>query len=239
MPVVRPLLLLTTDAALAALLPPQMSRLPGFVMEVLSPEAGGTRLAMPPYVAAILLDAVAPPGPSYWAERLAAPLAGRPLLLLGTAGPPDPPFTDGLPKPLRVSQLLQVLQARLASFDASPEAALPLGPFAFHPAGRALAVPGGQRMRLTEKEAAILLRLHQAGGQVVTRQALLDDVWGYSATVATHTLETHVYRLRRKMEAAPGGADLLRTDEGGYRLALAAPQKDPAAPRKEAAAPRG
>jgi hypothetical protein len=64
-----------------------------------------------------------------------------------------------------------------------------------------------RRIRLTEKEAAILLYLHRAAGRAVPRQELLDEVWGYSRAVATHTLETHVYRLRRKIEAtrAPRG----------------------------------
>jgi len=73
-------------------------------------------------------------------------------------------------------------------------------------------------LRLTEKEAAILRFLHRADRQVVSREVLLKDVWGYNANVTTHTLETHIYRLRQKIETDPTDARLLVTDAGGYKL---------------------
>ena len=76
------------------------------------------------------------------------------------------------------------------------------------------------RIRLTEKEAAILAFLHRMGERAVPRQELLTKVWGYNPAVTTHTLETHIYRLRRKIEADPAKACLLITEAGGYRLAV-------------------
>ena len=73
-------------------------------------------------------------------------------------------------------------------------------------------------MRLTEKETAILKFLLRAGDEPVSRDVLLNDVWGYHADVTTHTLETHIYRLRQKIEADPANAQLLVTEGGGYRL---------------------
>ena len=76
----------------------------------------------------------------------------------------------------------------------------------------------GSKLRLTEKETAILRFLYRAGQQVVTRDVLLREVWGYNANVTTHTLETHIYRLRQKIEKDPATAQLLVTEAGGYKL---------------------
>jgi DNA-binding response OmpR family regulator len=73
-------------------------------------------------------------------------------------------------------------------------------------------------VRLTEKETAILKYLYRSGHKVVSRGVLLDEVWGYNAGVNTHTLETHIYRLRQKIERDPSHAEILITESGGYRL---------------------
>lgn len=213
MPIPRRILLLTEDGALARLLPPQIEREGGFALRV---AADATALVEEE---AVLLDAALPPGP---AENLARLGPGRPVLLLGHApgeapgAPPPAGAADRLAKPLRAALLVPRLRALLAAFEASPEAAIPLGPFRFHFAARLLTTLGGARIRLTETEAAILAYLHRAGGRAVPREELLGEVWGYSAAVATHTLETHVYRLRRKLGEA---AELLRREDGGYRIA--------------------
>ena len=74
-----------------------------------------------------------------------------------------------------------------------------------------------KKIRLTEKETAILKYLYRAS-DAVGRDTLLGEVWGYNAGVTTHTLETHVYRLRQKIERDPSKAEILVTDQGGYRL---------------------
>ena len=76
---------------------------------------------------------------------------------------------------------------------------------------------GAKRVRLTEKETNILKYLQRAGG-TVSREVLLHEVWGYNPAVSTHTLETHIYRLRQKIEKDPSHAQLLLTESGGYRL---------------------
>jgi DNA-binding response OmpR family regulator len=73
-------------------------------------------------------------------------------------------------------------------------------------------------LRLTEKEAAILERLEQAQGAILPKAELLADVWGYGPSVATRTLETHIHRLRRKLDAEPNYPQALSTEDGGYRL---------------------
>ena len=86
----------------------------------------------------------------------------------------------------------------------------------------AVVAASGKRLRLTEKEAAILKFLYRAGGKPVPRQILLNEVWGYNSAVTTHTLETHIYRLRQKIEPDPTNSRLLLTEGGGYRLDPAA-----------------
>ena len=77
---------------------------------------------------------------------------------------------------------------------------------------------GKEGITLTEKEVEILLYLHQQGGTVVSKEELLDAVWNYAKTVETHTLETHIYRLRQKIEDDPSQPKYLKTEEKGYRL---------------------
>ncbi len=223
----RRILLLTEDATLAALLPQRFAQEAAggrrFEVEATPPEAGLLHLAEAAgRIDATLLDAAAAPGPAHWGRLLREAGGGRPVLMLG--GEPAQPeglpegITERVPKPVRVPELLARLHALLAMFEASPGAAIALVGYAFHPTAKLLQGREGTRIRLTEKEAAILLYLHRAGGRSVPRAELLGEVWGYSSAVTTHTLETHVYRLRRKIEPDSQQARLLLTDEGGYRL---------------------
>lgn len=221
MPAHRRLLLLTGDPSLAALLPAQLAQGTEFRAEVLAPEAEAPIAEAAGRADAILLDAAAPPGEAHWAPRLRAAARGRPVVVLGgLAAPPSDGVSERLPKPVRLPELVARLRALLAAYEASPEAEIALGGFAFHPAAKLMRRADGARIRLTEKEAAILLYLHRAGERPVPREELLGEVWGYSSAVTTHTLETHIYRLRRKIEGG-GGERILLTDEGGYRLGAA------------------
>lgn len=125
--------------------------------------------------------------------------------------------SDYLVKPFRLNELLARLRVHLRSFERSEDAEIGLGPYRFLPSARQLLDAKGAKIRLTDKEAAILKYLYRAG-QAVSRTALLEAVWGYGQGVATHTLETHIYRLRQKIEPDPQNARLIRTDGGGYRL---------------------
>ncbi|MEL6507926.1 MAG: helix-turn-helix domain-containing protein, partial [Pseudomonadota bacterium] len=100
------------------------------------------------------------------------------------------------------------------------DAVFKVGPYEFRPAVKMLVTQEDKKIRLTEKETSILKFLYRAGGKAVSRDVLLDEVWGYNSGVTTHTLETHVYRLRQKIEPEPSNATILVTESGGYRLAL-------------------
>ena len=126
---------------------------------------------------------------------------------------------DYIAKPFRFAVLLARVRAQLRQHESSDEATFDLGGYVFKPSAKSLTDSGGGELKLTEKETAILRFLHRAGGQTVARETLLREVWGYSDGVSTHTLETHIYRLRQKIERDPGRAAILVTDAGGYRLA--------------------
>jgi DNA-binding response OmpR family regulator len=126
---------------------------------------------------------------------------------------------DYIAKPFRLNELLARLRAQLRIFENSEDAVFTIGPYTFRPSAKLLQEPQrNRRIRLTEKEAAILKFLYRAGTKPVARQILLNEVWGYNAAVTTHTLETHIYRLRQKIEPDPTNARLLVTEGGGYRL---------------------
>ena len=130
----------------------------------------------------------------------------------------DSGANDYVSKPFRFAVLLARIRAHLRQHEASDDAVFQIGPYTFRPGAKYLTNEKGSKLRLTEKETAILRYLYRAGQQVVTRDVLLREVWGYNANVTTHTLETHIYRLRQKIERDPSSAQLLVTEAGGYKL---------------------
>jgi DNA-binding response OmpR family regulator len=149
-----------------------------------------------------------------------------PIIMLTAAGTDadtvlglDSGANDYITKPFRLNILLARLRAQLRQYEQSEDAVFTLGPYSFRPAVKLLVDEAANRkIRLTEKEAAILKYLYRAGDKPVDRDTLLGEVWGYNAGVSTHTLETHVYRLRQKIERDPSNAEILVTGPGGYRL---------------------
>ena len=130
----------------------------------------------------------------------------------------DAGANDYITKPFKFPVLLARLRAQLRTHEQSEDAIFQLGPYTFKPAMKMLIDGKDRKIRLTEKETNILKFLYRAQDGVVARDVLLHEVWGYNAGVTTHTLETHIYRLRQKIEPEPGQARLLLTDAGGYRL---------------------
>lgn len=130
----------------------------------------------------------------------------------------DAGANDYVTKPFKFPVLLARIRAQLRQHEQSEDAVFQLGPYTFKPAMKMLVTEDDKKVRLTEKETNILKFLYRAEDHVVARDTLLHEVWGYNAGVTTHTLETHIYRLRQKIEPDPSNARLLVTESGGYRL---------------------
>jgi DNA-binding response OmpR family regulator len=125
---------------------------------------------------------------------------------------------DYVTKPFKFAVLLARIRAQLRQYEASEDAIFRIGPYTFRPGSKLLTTEKGSKLKLTEKETAILRYLYRAGQKVVGRDILLAEVWGYNSAVTTHTLETHIYRLRQKIETDPSNAQILVTEPGGYKL---------------------
>lgn len=130
----------------------------------------------------------------------------------------DAGANDYVTKPFKFAVLLARIRAQLRQHEQSEDAVFTLGHYMFKPASKLLIDENGTKVRLTEKETSILKFLYRSGEKVVTRDVLLHEVWGYNAGVTTHTLETHIYRLRQKIERDPSNAEILVTETGGYKL---------------------
>ncbi len=130
----------------------------------------------------------------------------------------DAGANDYVTKPFKFPVLLARIRAQLRQHEQSEDAVFQMGPYTFKPAQKMLLDAKDKKIRLTEKETNILKYLYRASASVVARDVLLHEVWGYNAGVTTHTLETHIYRLRQKIETDPSNARLLVTESGGYKL---------------------
>jgi len=126
---------------------------------------------------------------------------------------------DYLIKPFRLDILLERIHTYLPHHETTSESVFSIGRFSFFPSSKLLIdADADSTVRLTTKETEILKCLHGADKKTVTRDVLLDEIWGYNASVTTHTLETHIYRLRQKIEQNPSKNELLITVPDGYQL---------------------
>ena len=121
-------------------------------------------------------------------------------------------------KPFRYLELLKLIETHLNRTKKSENTQYSIGNFVFKPNSKILESNDGSSIRLTEKENNILKFLYKNSGNIVSRETLLHEVWGYNSKVTTHTLETHIYRLRQKFEDDPSNACFLITEPGGYKL---------------------
>jgi DNA-binding response OmpR family regulator len=228
-PVSRSILIVEDDAALRAMLAEQLTSDGSFVpVEAESAAEAEAKLGCADAdFHAVLLDIGLPDGDG---RDLCAKLRRNgknlPIIMLtGADGEKDivsgfdAGASDYLPKPFSMAELLARVRAQLRAFENTADASFDIGPYAFRPSAKLLRDrASGRKVRLTDKETSLLRVLYRAEGRPVSRQVLLDEVWGYQSGVTTHTLETHIYRVRQKIEAYPPSPVLLRTTTTGYLL---------------------
>ena len=228
MPNRRPILIIEDDEVLLNMLGEHLEETQEFnVSKATSIDAAEAKLADENvHFDALILDIGLPDGDGRdFCARLRRQGHSMPIIMLTGATEEtdvvrglDAGACDYIAKPFRAHELLARLHAQLRNFDRSEEAVFPVGPYTFRPAKKLLHDSTKNcRIRLTDKETAVLKFLYRSES-AVNRQILMHEVWGYNSAVTTHTLETHIYRLRQKIESDPANPSLLVTEGGGYRL---------------------
>ncbi len=222
------ILIIEDDAFMRAMLAEQLPALEGYSCHDVGTGCEGVAAAQGEYFDLVLLDVGLPDITGFEVcQQIRKAGLQTPIVMLTAADKEedtirglDAGATDYVTKPFKLGILLARIRAHIRQYEMSDDAILAIGDYGFQPAQRTLVESQSERViRLTDKEAQILKFLYLHGGGVVSRDILLGEVWGYNAAVTTHTLETHVYRLRQKIERDPSNAELLLTEPGGYRLA--------------------
>ena len=222
----KTILIVDDDSELRGALAEQLQLHEEFHIEEAGTAGDGVRLGRESRADLILLDVDLPDMDGREAARLLrkAGVSVPIIMLTGATSDSDTILgldagaNDYVTKPFKFAVLLARIRAQLRSHEQSEDAVFKIGPYEFRPAGKMLMDEKQRKVRLTEKETNILKYLYRAGPKAVPREELLTEVWGYNAGVTTHTLETHVYRLRQKIEPDPSSARILLTEAGGYRL---------------------
>ena len=227
MTALKRVLLVDDDPTLRQSLAEQLGRLEEFLTEEAETGEGALARGKEGQYDAVLLDVGLPDMDGREVCRLLrrAGFAAPIIMLTGADSDADTVLglesgaNDYVTKPFRFNVLLARLRAQLRLHEQSEEAVFTIGPYTFRPSQKVLLDEAARRkVHLTEKETSILKYLYRTGAQVVSREKLLGEVWGFNAAVTTHTLETHIYRLRQKIEKDPSRAEILVTEPGGYRL---------------------
>ncbi len=222
----RKILLVDDDEDLRSSLRDQLALHDEFEVSVAGTASKGVEIAKSGHHDLILFDVGLPDMDGREAVKLLRKTGykGPIVMLTGTDSDADQILgldagaNDYVTKPFKFAVLLARIRAQLRQHEQSEDAVFAIGQYTFKPASKLLVDEKGAKVRLTEKETSILKFLYRAGDKVVSRDVLLHEVWGYNAGVTTHTLETHIYRLRQKIEKDPGNAELLVTETGGYKL---------------------
>lgn len=185
----------------------------GFTEILSSGQVGALALAGPEDRALVAL--VCPSGDPAAAGDMPAVLLGHAGVEVGSGGGERQRCL--LAAPARLGDVLAALE-RLAAASYDMCAPRAHAGWRLDPVRLTLETPDGRFLSLTDTEARLAACLIDGGGATVGREALLLHVWGYRPGLDTHTLETHVYRLRRKVEADPAVPRVIVTTEDGYQF---------------------
>ena len=220
------ILLVDDDPDLRDALAEQLTSVADFTVREAETAIQGVELAQGAEISLILLDVDLPDLDGREAcKMMRAKGVKSPIIMLtgqtseaDTVLGLDAGANDYVAKPFKLPVLLARIRAQLRQFQGSDDATFQVGPYAFTPATKMLTQADGRKIKLTEKETSILKFMLRAQQHTVTRETLLGEVWGSNSAVTTHTLETHIYRLRQKIEPNPATPRLLLTEFGGYKL---------------------
>jgi len=222
----RTILIVDDDADLANALVEQLALHEEFEAVSVDSAAKGMQTAKNGHVDLVIMDVGLPDVDGREAVRILRKNGFKAPIIMLTGHDTDSDTILGLEsgandyvtKPFRFAVLLARIRAQLRQHEASEDAVFTIGPYTFRPSSKLLVNAKGNKVRLTEKETAILRYLFRAGQRPVSREILLQEVWGYNSGVTTHTLETHIYRLRQKIERDAASPAILVTEAGGYKL---------------------
>ncbi len=129
--------------------------------------------------------------------------------------------TKIISKPIKLSFLLDELKSCINIFENSKDGFLSFNKYVVRPISKDIVNKrNNEEIKLTEKEISILKYLYKNKDRLISKNELLQEVWGYSPDVSTHTIETHIYRLRQKVEHDDPEAQLILTADGGYQLKI-------------------
>jgi DNA-binding response OmpR family regulator len=223
---IRKILIVDDDVELSGTLVEQLALHEEFEAEAVDTAAKGVQSAKNGHVDLVIMDVGLPDLDGREAVRILRKNGFKAPIIMLTGHDTDSDTILGLEsgandyiaKPFRFAVLLARIRAQLRQHEASEDAVFTIGPYTFRPSSKLLINPKGNKVRLTEKETAILRYLYRAGQRPVSREVLLQEVWGYNSGVTTHTLETHIYRLRQKVERDAANPGILVTEAGGYKL---------------------
>ena len=222
----RKILIVDDDTELTQALVEQLALHEEFTAESVETAAKGVQAAKNGHVDLVIMDVGLPDLDGREAVRILRKNGFKAPIIMLTGHDTDSDTILGLEsgandyvvKPFRFAVLLARIRAQLRQHEASEDAVFTIGPYTFRPSSKLLINPKGNKVRLTEKETSILRYLYRAGQRPVSREVLLQEVWGYNSGVTTHTLETHIYRLRQKVERDAAAPMILVTEAGGYKL---------------------
>lgn len=223
----KSILIVDDDAELSELIAEQLAIHDEFVTHIAATAGDAIRFLRDNRADLILLDVNLPDSDGREACKIIRKQGVKSPIILMTADATtdadsilglDSGASDYVLKPIRFAVLLARVRAHVRSHENTEDAVYRIGPYDFRPSAKILVDQKEKKIRLTDKETNILKFLYRAGSKSVSRDELLREVWGYNAHVTTHTLETHVYRLRQKIEPDPANARILLTETGGYRL---------------------
>lgn len=124
-------------------------------------------------------------------------------------------------KPFVLSRFFDALKSSINIFENSDEGNIEFNQYILYPSRKEIFNQRDETTtKLTEREVSMIKYLYKNADRTVSKNDLMQEVWEYSAEVATHTVETHIYRLRQKIEQDNSDNQIIITSEGGYQLKL-------------------